>query len=415
MIPGLSRAGSSLLILLTLVNLMNYLDRYIVAALVESLRKSELQLTDAQAGLLMTSFLLVYTLSSPYFGRVADTGNRPRVMAVGVGLWSIATALAAFAQSFHSLLATRALVGVGEAAYGTIAPTLIVDSTPKNRHGIAFAIFYLAIPVGSALGYVCGGLMDVHFGWRAAFLLAGIPGMILAFLIWRLADSQKPNLSSRPKNQKHSILRDYKFLLFLRRYRNLVLGYTFNTFAMGALAFWMPAFLERELGMDRQSATSSFGAVVVMTGIIGTFSGGWLSDRLSKRTPNGPIWVAGLSCLLGAPLVALILRSDPLIPFWFGMIAAQLLVFMSTGPVNLALISAAPEGLRGAGLALSILMIHLLGDVPSPPLVGWLSDHYGLELALQIIPFALGLGSIFWVYEALKASPAAQRADAVVH
>jgi MFS family permease len=156
------------LAVLAFINLFNYLDRYVVSALVESLKHSEIALTDADLGFLMTGFLLVYMLAAPVFGVLGDRNARPRLIAFGVGCWSLATAASGFAGSYAALLAARAMVGIGEAAYGTIAPSLIADYFPAGQRGRVMAFFFCAIPVGSALGYVVGGLVDAHFGWRAA-------------------------------------------------------------------------------------------------------------------------------------------------------------------------------------------------------------------------------------------------------
>src|SRR5436190_7034700 len=178
-----ARAG---LLVLTLINLFNYLDRWIVAALAESMKHSELQLSDTELGSLMTGFIVVYMLAAPVFGSLGDTRSRTRLIGLGVALWSVATALAGFARSYASLFAARAAVGIGEAAYGTISPALLADYFPRERRGRVFAIFFAAIPIGSALGYVVGGLVDHYFGWRPAFFVAGVPGILLAALALRL-------------------------------------------------------------------------------------------------------------------------------------------------------------------------------------------------------------------------------------
>src|ERR1700734_1210293 len=165
-------AGAALAVL-TFINLFNYLDRYVLSTLVESLRRSELHLNDTQAASLMSGFLIVFALVGPIFGSLGDRRSRPRLIAFGVACWSVATALSGFAWNFASLFVARASVGVGEAAYVTIGPSLLSDYFPRNQRGRVMAIFFCAIPVGSALGYVVGGLMDVHFGWRVAFFVAG--------------------------------------------------------------------------------------------------------------------------------------------------------------------------------------------------------------------------------------------------
>src|SRR5437588_1857473 len=176
------------LIVLTFINLFNYLDRWIVAALAESMKHSELHLSDTQLGALMTGFLIVYMLAAPLFGRLGDTRSRNRLLAVGVAIWSVATALAGLAGSYVGLFAARATLGIGEAAYGTISPALLADYFPRRQRGRVFAVFFAAIPVGSALGYIVGGLVDHYFGWRQAFFVAGVPGLVLAALAWRLYD-----------------------------------------------------------------------------------------------------------------------------------------------------------------------------------------------------------------------------------
>ena len=162
------------LAVLSFINLFSYLDRYVVSALIESLKHSELGLSDANLGSLMSGFLVVYTLTAPIFGALGDRRSRPRLIALGVACWSFATALSGFAGSYLTLLAARATVGVGEAAYVTIAPSLLSDYYPARQRARVMAIFFCAIPVGSALGYVVGGKVETHYGWIAACCLAGM-------------------------------------------------------------------------------------------------------------------------------------------------------------------------------------------------------------------------------------------------
>ncbi len=184
----LRRHARAALIILTLINLFNYIDRYVMAALLESIKKSELHLTDQQIGLLATGFLVVYALTSPVFGMLGDRGRRSRLIAAGVGIWSIGTMLGGIARNFLALFLGRATVGVGEAAYGSIAPAVLADHYPKSQRGRVMSIFYVAIPVGAALGFIIGGMVDAAFGWRAAFFVAGAPGLVLAYLLTRLPE-----------------------------------------------------------------------------------------------------------------------------------------------------------------------------------------------------------------------------------
>lgn len=414
--PGLGAAPSSgaapiagaglALAVLTLTNFFNYLDRYVVSALVESLKRSELRLSDAELGALATGFILVYMLASPLFGTLGDRGKRPRLIAAGVAIWSVATALGGLARRFATLFLARSSVGVGEAAYGTIAPALLADAFPPERRGRVFAVFYAAIPIGSAAGYMLGGLIDQHFGWRAAFFVAGAPGLALAWLASRLPDPPRGGQDGAGAfvhahgAPPRGAFRTYLGLFANRPYRLTILGYAAYTFALGALAFWTPAFLERERGMSRGAATVEFGAIVVATGFAGTFLGGWLGDRLLARWKESYLWVSGVATLLAAPvaLAAFVAPSRPV--YMAAIVAAELLLFLSTGPINSAIVNLVAPGERATAVALSILTIHLLGDVPSPPLIGVLSDHSSLARAFLLIPVAIALGGLIWLYAA---------------
>jgi MFS transporter, Spinster family, sphingosine-1-phosphate transporter len=405
------------LAVLTLTNFFNYLDRYVVSALVESLKRSELRLSDAELGALATGFILVYMLASPFFGTLGDRGRRPRLIAAGVAIWSVATALGGLARRFATLFLARSSVGVGEAAYGTIAPALLADSFPPERRGRVFAVFYAAIPIGSAAGYMLGGLIDQHFGWRAAFFVAGVPGLALAWLASRLPDPPRGGQDGAGSIHAHAApprgaLAAYLGLLANRPYRLTILGYAAYTFALGALAFWTPAFLERERGMSRSAATVEFGAIVVVTGFAGTFFGGWLGDRLLSRFRESYLWVSGAATLLAAPvaLAAFVAPSRPV--YMAAIVAAELLLFVSTGPVNSAIVNVVAPGERATAVALSILAIHLLGDVPSPPLIGVLSDHSSLARAFLVIPVAIAVGGLVWLYAAWQGERQAAAARA---
>src|SRR5258707_1643035 len=179
------------LAILAFINLFSHLDRYVVSGVVESLKHSHLGLSDTNLGSLMSGFLVVYALLAPVFGALGDRRSRPRLIALGVACWSFATALSGFAVNFLTLFAARAAVGVGEAAYVTIAPSLLSDYFPVRQRGRVMAIFFCAIPVGSALGYVVGGLVDKHYGWRMSFFVAGVPGLLLAALCLLLRDSPR--------------------------------------------------------------------------------------------------------------------------------------------------------------------------------------------------------------------------------
>jgi len=395
------------LAVLTLINLFNYLDRWIVAALAESMKHSELRLSDTQLGALMTGFLIVYMLAAPLFGSLGDARSRTRLIALGVAIWSAATALAGLARSYAALFAARAAVGVGEAAYGTISPALLADYYPRERRGRVFAIFFAAIPVGSALGYVVGGLADHYFGWRPAFFVAGVPGLLLAALALRLHEpprgAQEPDVVAPAwagRSAGAATRAAYAALLRNRTYVLTVLGYAAYTFAIGALAFWTPSFLERARGIPKAQATVQFGAIVVVTGFLGTYGGGWLGDRLLRRSRQAYLWVSGVATLAAAPLTLAALAAPAPPVYWTAIVAAELLLFASTGPVNSTIVNVVSPHVRATAVALSIFTIHILGDVPSPSLVGAISDARSLGEAMLIIPVAVLIGGMIWSYAA---------------
>jgi MFS family permease len=389
------------LFVLTLINLFNYLDRFVLPAVLESL-KHEFHFTDAELGLLNTGFIVVYVLTSPVFGTLGDRGARPRLIAAGVGIWSLATALGGFARGFASLFVARSTVGVGEAAYGTVSPALLADYFPVEQRGRVFAVFSAAIPIGSAAGYVLGGYVDHLFGWRAAFFVAGVPGLLLAFLASRLADPPRGSQDGLADLHAHAPVRGigleaYGVLLRNLPYVLIVAGYAAYTFALGALAVWTPAFLERERGLARTDATVQFGAIVVITGFLGTFVGGWLGDKLLPRFRESYLWVSGITALAAAPFAFAAFMARDRFTYTAAMAVAEFLVFMSTGPINSAIVNVVPPAMRATSVALSILAIHILGDVPSPFLIGYVSDHSTLARAMLILPFAFALSGLIWI------------------
>src|SRR6266581_3979032 len=403
---NLARRG---LVVLSLINLFNYVDRYIIAAISESLRHSSLHISDLQYGLLGSGFIIVYMATAPVFGALGDTRSRPKLIALGVTIWSVATALGGLAWNFASLLAARATVGVGEAAYGTISPSLLADYYKKEFRGRVFGVFFLAIPVGFGLGLAIGGLMDVHFGWRSAFFVAGIPGLVLAALALRLHDPPRGAMDAEEFGEGRTPHRGaraaYAALLGNRPYVLTVLGYAAYTFALGGMALYIVKFLERVRGVSEGQASVGFAATVILTGLIGIALGGWLSDKLLPVTKQSYLWVSGIATLIAAPLALVGLTSATPAVYWTAIVLAQLLLFSSTGPVNSAIVNVVRPEIRATAVAVSIFTIHILGDVPSPTMIGWISDATSLTRAVLIIPIALLVSGAVWTYAALREGP----------
>jgi MFS transporter, Spinster family, sphingosine-1-phosphate transporter len=408
--PQLARSSVFALSVLTLINLLNYLDRYVVSGIIPDLKAPPLGLSDSQIGLLTTAFMLVYMLTAPIFGVLGDRGSRTRPIAIGVFLWSIATIASGFAANYAHLLGARAIVGIGEAAYVAISPALLSDLFSRSQRGRVLSVFNMAIPVGAALGYIVGGLMSHHYGWREAFFVAGAPGVLLAFLVLRIPDPPRgaqdevaPNAAPTARPSPAAV-----YLSLLRRapYMLVVLGYAAYTFALGGLAVWMPNFLERVHHIPAIKATTSFGAIVVVTGFLGTFAGGWLGDYWIKTSRQAYLWMSGWITLVAAPFAFVALTADSPSVYYPAIVIAELLLFMSTGPINSAIVNLVSPAERASALALSMFTIHLLGDVPSPTLIGWLSDISSLGQAVMIVPVAVVISGIIWLVSARVANNA---------
>ena len=396
---------------LTLINLLNYLDRYVVSGIVPDLKAPPLGLSDSQVGLLTTAFMAVYMIAAPVFGALGDRGSRTRPIAIGVFLWSIATLASGFAGNYAHLLSARAVVGIGEAAYVAIAPALLCDCFPRSHRGRVLSVFNMAIPVGAALGYIVGGLMSHHYGWRQAFFVAGAPGLLLALWVLRLPDpprgAQDEAEEGGPSPQADAgAMAVYLSLVGRLPYMLVVLGYAAYTFALGGLAVWMPNFLERVHNVPVVQATTSFGGIVVVTGFLGTFAGGWLGDHWIKSSRQAYLWMSGWITLAAAPFAYVALTANSPSTYYPAIIVAELLLFMSTGPINSAIVNLVSPTERASALALSMFTIHLLGDVPSPTLIGWLSDISSLGKAVLIVPIAIVISGLIWLVSARVSSAA---------
>src|SRR3989475_6781414 len=400
----------------TILNFLNYIDRFILAAVLPRV-KSELVLTDFQLGLLANIFLVSYFVTSPIFGALGDRLSRPRLMAAGVSAWSIATAAAGITANFVQLLIARAWVGIGEAAYASISPALLSDYFPRAQRGRAFAVFYVAIPVGAAAGFLLGGALERAFGWRAAFYAVGLPGVALAFLALRVPDPirgacEEPSPFGRGRRREAQArqgeasidlprvglnLRTTLSSLFRNTlYVGTVLGYAAYTFALGGLAFFMPTYFERVRGLELSHADFMVGTVTVFAGLSGTFLGGYLGDWTAGRVKHGQLWLSGASSIAAVipAWLALTVTSSPTYVVWFFI--AEFLLFLSTGPVNVVIVSAVQPSVRAMAMAVSIFLIHLLGDAISPPVIGWLADSHGLAHAVLVVPVAIAISGFVW-------------------
>ena len=391
------RSSRMVLVFLFGVNLLNYIDRQILFAVFPPIQV-ELSLTDTQLGLLASAFMWVYLSTAPIFGLLADRRSRPRLMGLGVGIWSVATMLSGVARSHAGLLFGRATVGIGEASYGSVAPALLSDAFAPAERGRALAFFSMAIPVGSALGYLLGGFLERAFGWRAAFFVVGVPGLLLAWSVSRLADPPRGRLDAM---NSHGLAasapgaRDYLALLRTPSYLLNCLAMTAMTFAVGGLAAWVPTYLVRIRGMDLAQANLIFGLLTLIAGVGGTLAGGWLGDRLLARFPTAYFLVSGVGLLLSVPCAAAVILLQERLWVLGAIFLAEIFIFLNTGPLNAIIANVSRAGVRATAYAANIFVIHALGDAISPTIMGLLSDRMGLAAAFWIAPATLALAALF--------------------
>ncbi len=399
-----SRRSTLILAALTGLNLLDYLDRQLLAAVLTPL-KNEMGLSDEQLGTLQSAFMLGYFITAPLFGYLGDRWPRRWLIAAGVLVWSLGTLFSGHANTLGLLIFFRVLVGLGEASFGTISPGLIADLFSPLKRNLAISIFYVAIPVGSALGFIAGSTIAAHYGWRSAFLWAGYPGVAVALFLLFLPEPERGAAETVPITPVRGGWRVYTALLHLPNYNLVVAGYAAQTFAMGGFVLWAPTFLHRVHQMDFARAGQFFGAALVITGLLATLVGGWLSTRWQRRHAAGYAWVLALSAVAVVPLGfgAFLLPNAALA--LAAMVGAMFLLFIPTGPINTLLLETVPVPMRASGMAASIFAIHCFGDLWSPKIVGMISDRTGsLQQAVLILPFALIVAAAFWLWLAWRQS-----------
>jgi len=317
-------------------------------------------------------------------------------MGISAFVWNIATMASALVNSFFHLLFTRSFMGVGEAGFTSIAQGYLADITPKEKHARILSAFGLALPVGGALGYLLGGLLGAHYGWRVAFLLVGVPGALLSMLVFFLNDPAK-NVLFGPAPSARS----YLVLLQNKKYVFICLSQAMATFVLGGLAAWMPTYIHRHFGLGVAKANAIFGALVIVSGVIGTFFGGQFADRLLKKTKHAYMYTAAGSFVFSLPFALAALLTNnftvAMVMFFF----AVALAFSQTGPLAGAVAGTTQQHVRSMAFALNIFIIHLLGDAFSPLIIGRLSDLYSLRLAL-IFCFAAFAPAVLFALLAAK-------------
>jgi MFS transporter, Spinster family, sphingosine-1-phosphate transporter len=371
------------LLVLTSINLVNYLDRYLLAGVLHTVQK-EFNLSDTAGGTLAGIFILVYTFASPIGGYLGDRMQRRYLIAAAIGIWSLATVGSGFATSFAFLLVARALTGIGEAGYGTVAPAFLSDLFPAGRRARILSVFYTAIPLGAAAGFILGGAMADRGDWRHAFFIGGAPGLLLAVVALFLPEPVRGAMDGPDAKVKIPFKEGLQALAGNKRFWISTAGLTLMTFSIGGLGNWMVKFLIAERGFTGTEAGLSLGATTVIGGLTGTILGGLLGDKLEKRKAGGGIWLSAFGLTAAAPfMVASTLVGERWLLLAF-LLLAQVLIFLNQGPLNASVVNAVPPGFRAFAVGLCTMTLHLLGDAVSPPIIGMISDASSLARAIQL-------------------------------
>jgi MFS family permease len=383
-------------IVLLSINILNYTDRYILSAVLPKIQTG-LHLDNTQLGLLASSFLLIYAITTLPLGIWADHSTRKNIVALCVGIWSIATTLAGFARSFLDLFLMRSILGIGEAGYAPSTLSLLGDYFPKELRGRILSVWSISNLIGTALGLILGGIIAERLGWRWAFYIVGIPGLITAFLIWRATEPERGSYDGGKAHDCFTIVYEHdstgknfwgnvQQLFRIPTYWILLCAFIFSFFTIGSASVWIPTYLVHAFHLSLGQAGSISGLVLAGGSLIGTLMGGWFADYLQRRRPEGRLFVATLSFILGAPLVLVALLTHQLIPFTIVFALAIISLSLCLGPLNAVIQDIITPNMRATAIGITLLLAHLLGDAASPLIIGAIADHSpgGLGFALLV-------------------------------
>jgi MFS family permease len=393
---GDKRAALVALCLLLALNLLNFIDRYILPG-TQPLIQAEFHASDQAMGALTTALFITYMLTAPFTGWLGDRFRRKPLIVTGAVLWSLATLATYFVHDYWTLYFRHALVGVGEATFTIFAPAVLSDFYPPRERNKILSIFYLAIPVGAALGFLIGGQVGEHYGWRTPFFVGAIPGLLVAAAYGIFAKEPVRGASERGERLERPSGAEV-FANFLGLFRNP--GYLFSTlgmamlvFAMGGISTWMPTFLHRFAGMGVGKAGTILGAITVVDGLAGTAVGGWLGQRWLRRDHRAMYLLSAWSMVITLPLAAVVFFG-PIAWAVPALFVAEFFLFLNTGPLNTAIINSVNAGVRSSAIALNLFLIHMLGDTFSPQIIGAIGDRTNLRLGLGLTLVTLIISSV---------------------
>jgi predicted MFS family arabinose efflux permease len=380
--PSVAGATTAL-VLLTALNFVNYIDRYILPGVQEQV-KAEFHVSDAALGSLTFVFFLTYMCSAPATGWLGDHFPRKPLIVACALLISAVNVLTGLVHDFDSLLLRHAVLGIGEASFGIYAPSLLADFYPEKDRNRVLTIFYTAIPVGAALGYLIGEIVGARFGWRMPFYVSAVPGFTIATLIFLLM--REPSRGALDARQVEKRTRPtWALVLSLATnapYLYATLGMAMVTFSLGGISAWMPSFLQRS-GFSPDTVGITLGGLTAGAGLGGTAVGGWLAQRWLRTNRHALFLISAWSALLTVPF-GVVCFFGPHVTMLPSLGIAMFCIFLGTGPLNAAIINAVPAAVRATAIAMELFLIHALGDTPSPSLIGMVSDHSTLATGLGL-------------------------------
>ena len=384
----MTRDQRYMLLVLTLINLLNYLDRQVVFPLFGHL-KADFNLTDFHLGVLGTVFLLVQSLATFPLGLLADRVSRRLIVGIGVAFWSFATFASGLAQSFAQLLGIRSLVGIGEASYAPAAVSMITDNFPEESNAQVQGIFNIGMLIGGTAGGIVGGLVAYYFNdWRLAFFIVSIPGFIFAYLAFKIKDTRVEH--NEPKVPLRSLLKNQAYMW-------IIASGTLVAFASGAFITWGIEFIERYKGYNIRDAALILGFGMMAVSVVGVLVGSYIADKLHKKYTWGRSIIVAVSLIISAPLMFLGLLDTTNAIFLFFFFTGATFLSVYLGPVTAVLHDIVPKQFRASAFGAYVLFIHLVGEAIAPAIIGTLSDHYGLRAGLQFATLFVLLGGICFI------------------
>ncbi len=385
MFKSMTRDQKVMLLILTLINLLNYLDRQVVFPLFDML-KVQFHLSDFSLGVLGTAFLLVQSLAAFPMGVLADRFSRRAVIGAGVAFWSIATFASGLANSFGVLLGIRSAVGIGEASYAPAAVAIISDNFPPETNAQVQGFFNVGMLIGGTLGAVIGGLVAFYTNnWRLAFFIVSIPGFVLAYLVLRIKD--KRLVHHEPKVPLTTLLANKAFLW-------IIVSGTLVSFATGAFITWGVEFISRYKDYNVRDAALILGIGMMIASTIGVLAGSRLADWLHARYAWGRSIVVALSLMVAAPLMYFGLEDTGKAAFLFFFFTGAIFLAVYLGPVTAVLHDVVPKQFRASAFGIYALFIHLLGEAFAPAIIGIISDAHGLRAGLEFSTFFVFLSGL---------------------